>query len=80
MGMKFCPQCNAQLDDDTKFCTTCGAPTADVPVYTDAQPEALKPHMKVTHSMVLRGKTGTIRYVESFHDINRLRQLSAVTY
>ncbi|MBQ3935877.1 MAG: zinc-ribbon domain-containing protein, partial [Ruminococcus sp.] len=38
--MKFCPQCNAQLDDDTKFCTTCGAPTADVPVYTDAQPEA----------------------------------------
>ena len=40
MGMKFCPQCNAQLDDDTKFCTTCGAPTADVPVYADAQPEA----------------------------------------
>lgn len=34
----------------------------------------------ITHSMVLRGKTGTIRYVESFHDINRLRQLSAVTY
>ncbi|MBQ1844892.1 MAG: class II fructose-bisphosphatase [Desulfovibrio sp.] len=34
----------------------------------------------ITHSMVLRGKTGTIRYVESFHDINRLRQLSSVTY
>ncbi|MBQ1331185.1 MAG: class II fructose-bisphosphatase [Desulfovibrio sp.] len=34
----------------------------------------------ITHSMVLRGKTGTIRYVESFHDINRLRQLSAVAY
>ena len=34
----------------------------------------------ITHSMVLRGKTGTIRYVESFHDIDRLRQLSAVTY
>ena len=34
----------------------------------------------ITPSMVLRGKTGTIRYVESFHDINRLRQLSAVAY
>ena len=29
--MKFCPQCNAQLTDDAKFCTTCGAPTANVP-------------------------------------------------
>ena len=29
----------------------------------------------VTHSLVLRGKTGTIRYVESFHDLERLNQL-----
>lgn len=34
----------------------------------------------VTHSLVLRGKTGTIRYVESFHDIDRLNQLSLVKY
>lgn len=34
----------------------------------------------VTHSLVLRGKTGTIRYVESFHDIRRLSKLSAVKY
>ena len=34
----------------------------------------------VTHSLVLRGKTGTIRYVESFHDLERLNQLSLVKY
>ena len=34
----------------------------------------------ITHSLVLRGKTGTIRYVESFHDLERLNQLSLVKY
>ncbi len=34
----------------------------------------------ITHSLVLRGKTGTIRYVESYHDIDRLNQISTVKY
>ena len=34
----------------------------------------------ITHSLVLRGKTGTIRYVESFHDMEKLNQLSLVRY
>ncbi|MDE7371249.1 MAG: class II fructose-bisphosphatase [Desulfovibrio sp.] len=34
----------------------------------------------VTHSMVMRGKTGTIRYVESFHNMERLGKISAVRY
>ncbi len=34
----------------------------------------------VTHSLVLRGKTGTLRYVESFHDMDRLAKISAVKY
>ncbi|MDE5833434.1 MAG: class II fructose-bisphosphatase [Desulfovibrio sp.] len=34
----------------------------------------------ITHSMVIRGKTGTIRYLESFHDIGKLSKFSAVQY
>lgn len=34
----------------------------------------------ITHSMVIRGKTGTIRYVESFHNIGKLSKFSAVQY
>lgn len=34
----------------------------------------------ITHSIVIRGKTGTIRYVESFHNIGKLSAFSAVTY
>lgn len=34
----------------------------------------------VTHSLVMRGKTGTIRYVESFHNMERLGKISAVRY
>lgn len=34
----------------------------------------------ITHSMVIRGKTGTIRYIESFHNIEKLSQFSAVQY
>ncbi|MBD5607523.1 MAG: class II fructose-bisphosphatase [Desulfovibrio sp.] len=34
----------------------------------------------ITHSMVIRGKTGTIRYLESFHDIGKLSKFSAVKY
>ena len=34
----------------------------------------------VTHSLVLRGKTGTLRYVESYHNMDRLSKISAVRY
>ncbi len=37
-------------------------------------------HNAITHSMVLRGKTGTLRYIESYHNIDRLNQISAVQY
>lgn len=34
----------------------------------------------ITHSMVIRGKTGTLRYIEAYHDIERLNKISAVSY
>ena len=34
----------------------------------------------VTHSMVIRGKTGTIRYIESYHNWDRLMKISSVKY
>ncbi|MDR2572888.1 MAG: class II fructose-bisphosphatase [Desulfovibrio sp.] len=34
----------------------------------------------VTHSLVLRGKTGTLRYVESYHNMDKLSKFSAVQY
>lgn len=34
----------------------------------------------VTHSMVIRGKTGTQRYIESYHNMSRLNKISAVRY
>lgn len=34
----------------------------------------------VTHSMVIRGKTGTLRYIESYHNMDRLSKISAVPY
>ena len=34
----------------------------------------------VTHSLVIRGKTGTLRYLESYHNINRLAKISSVRY
>lgn len=34
----------------------------------------------ITYSMVIRGKTGTIRYVESFHNMGKLSSFSAVNY
>lgn len=38
------------------------------------------PQHMVTHSMVMRGKTGTLRYVESYHNMDRLSRISAVRY
>ena len=34
----------------------------------------------ITHSLVIRGKTGTMRYIESYHNISRLAKISAVKY
>lgn len=33
-----------------------------------------------THSMVLRGKTGTVRYIESHHRFDKLMEISAIEY
>ena len=34
----------------------------------------------VTHSLVIRGKTGTVRRIESFHKWEKLMRISAVKY
>ncbi|MGJ3523586.1 class II fructose-bisphosphatase [Nitratidesulfovibrio sp. D1] len=34
----------------------------------------------ITHSVVIRGKTGTIRYIESYHNWDRLMKISSVKY
>ena len=34
----------------------------------------------VTHSLVIRGKTGTLRYIEAHHNWEKLMQISAVKY
>lgn len=34
----------------------------------------------VTHSMIIRGKTGTLRFMESYHNMDRLSRISAVQY
>jgi len=33
-----------------------------------------------THSLLIRGKTGTVRYIESRHNWNKLMQISAIKY
>lgn len=33
-----------------------------------------------THSLVMRAKTGTVRYIEAFHQMDRLMQISQVDY
>jgi len=33
-----------------------------------------------THSLVIRGKTGTLRYIESHHNMDKLSKISAVKY
>ncbi len=34
----------------------------------------------ITHSIIIRGKSGTLRYLESFHNIQQLNTFSAVQY
>jgi fructose-1,6-bisphosphatase II len=33
----------------------------------------------VTHSVIMRSKTGSIRYMDAYHDLDRLRLISADT-
>lgn len=37
-------------------------------------------HFVVTHSMVMRGSTGSLRYIESHTDLDKLMQISALSY
>jgi len=37
-------------------------------------------HGAVTHSLVIRAKTGTLRYIESYHNMELLARLSVVQY
>ncbi|MDR2892666.1 MAG: class II fructose-bisphosphatase [Deltaproteobacteria bacterium] len=34
----------------------------------------------ITHSMVMRAKTGSVRYIEAHHNLDRLMKISAVAY
>jgi fructose-1,6-bisphosphatase II len=34
----------------------------------------------VTHSLSIRGKTGTVRMIEAFHNWDKLMQISAINY
>ncbi len=34
----------------------------------------------ITHSMLIRGKTGTLRYIESYHNIEQINTFSSVQY
>ena len=36
-------------------------------------------HTAVTHSVIMRSKTGSTRYMEAHHNLNRLRSISALT-
>jgi fructose-1,6-bisphosphatase II len=36
-------------------------------------------HTVVTHSVIMRSKTGAIRYMTAYHDLDRLNQISATT-
>ncbi len=36
-------------------------------------------HEVVTHSVIMRSKTGSIRYMTAYHNLDRLNQISAVT-
>jgi len=33
----------------------------------------------ITHSVIMRSKTGSIRYMDAFHDLGRLRAISSIT-
>jgi fructose-1,6-bisphosphatase II len=36
-------------------------------------------HRVVTHSVIMRSKTGSIRYMDAFHDLERLQAISSLT-
>lgn len=33
----------------------------------------------ITHSVIMRSKTGSVRYMDAYHDLGRLREISAIT-
>lgn len=37
-------------------------------------------HKAITHSIVMRGHTGTIRYIESHHNLEKLNEISTINY
>lgn len=37
-------------------------------------------HKAITHSIVMRGHTGTIRYIESHHNLEKLNEISTISY
>ncbi|MFN3605011.1 MAG: class II fructose-bisphosphatase [Leptonema sp. (in: bacteria)] len=37
-------------------------------------------HIAITHSIVMRGHTRTIRYIESHHNLERLNEISSIVY
>jgi len=39
----FCPQCRAQLREDTRFCITCGCDIIEYKTPTDAAPRPASP-------------------------------------
>lgn len=43
------------------------------------KPVEFRGHTVVTHSVIMRSKTGSIRYMDAFHDLATLRKISAQT-
>jgi fructose-1,6-bisphosphatase II len=43
------------------------------------RPVEFRGHTVVTHSVIMRSKTGSIRYMDAFHDLATLRKISAQT-
>ena len=60
--------------------TLCAATTVFLPPRAFLRGVRYSAKYAVTHSLVLRGKTGTLRYVESYHNMDRLMKFSAVRY
>ena len=50
-------------------------------VLAEDRPSAAAPgeDRAVTHSVIMRSKTGSIRYMTAVHDLARLRAISAIT-
>lgn len=75
-----CPNCNAENENNSKFCTSCGSPipqpTAQGSSYEGAQypPQAQNQYVPVGSSEAQRRKAHLIS--NSSHNINRLNRLN----